>query len=311
MTDEMSQQNMTVADASLQALDTAVDSVVAEHSFRGSNGFAAAQISELDRREMRARMEHPFSYTISDTLNSPDGDRYRSGREDGRSYFTVDDCVRLFEDRYAARFGAWRSACALEQSEARCRMNVLERPAAAYACGDAVPAALFQSRSDVVFANGSAGMAVVNRSKGENALVSFFKKYLEAPTVLMEKHSFRLTSGAIAAVSLVLVFAMLLSLPVVMKILIHKEAGVIAELDKQIRTAEAEVTQLEIALDQKNDRVLLEQLATDEYRMVRLDHSDYSILRLHPEDAVETMEKEKSGGAVPALLKALGLRSDD
>ena len=311
MTAEKMNNALSVTEDSLQRLDETVDGLVTENEFRGGSMLAAAEISALDRRQKQMRLLHPFSYTFTDVLDGPEGHRYRSGREGGQAVFTVDDCVALFEERYAARRGVWGGACAVEKSEAYACMNTAERPAAAYCCGDAVTARSPFGRSAVVFANGSAGMTVKTNNRGENRLVAFFKKYLEAPTVLSAKMPWKRTSEAIAALSLILVFTVLLALPVVMKILIHQEAGVISGLDKQIRTAEAEMSQLEIELNQKNDRVLLERIAVEEYHMVRLDHSNYSILCLNPEDAAETVEKEKSGGAVPALLKALGLRTDD
>lgn len=303
--------DMSLRDTSTAVLDTVVDGVVAENSSRGGFGYAAARISELERRQMRARMENPFSYTIGDVLESPDGYRYRSGNEQGAAFFTVDDFLRLRRDRFAAACGPLKNAYAVELYEKKNSMRTETHPAAAYRTAEAVAADSLRPRSEVFFSNGEANMVVKDSSKSKGRLALLCEKYMKAPQVILTRSAWKLASGAIASICLVVVFAMLLSLPVVMKILIHKEAGVIADLDRNIRTAEAEVKQLEIELDRKNDRATLERLAVEEYGMVRLDRSDYSVMQLNPDDAIETMEKEKQGGAVPTLLKALGLRSDD
>jgi hypothetical protein len=246
-------------------------------------------------------------------------DYYRTGRADGMNVMTVDDVIRLYRDESRRRSDPRAVALAMiEKERADMAVSTVQRPAHPYGVSTAVPTgdrALVRSaegRRETVFTGRRESEMKVEptaRYARDRALMLADKWFGRAKTV-NARGSYRRTSATVAAVSLCIVFMLVLALPISLSVLIHNESAELSALNSRIRTKEAEIEALEIELDRKNDLFRLEDLAVGKYGMVSLDNSAYKVITVHPSDAIENYGGEtENGGAVLALLNALGLRS--
>jgi len=298
---------------SLDCNASSVDSLVMRNSQRGTMANISADLSELQRRLLRTRLENPDSYSIGDVINTTKGYTYLSGIDGAQRYMTVDDFIRLKKDTENARNGRRALVYAIEKCYSEDRMIEQNRPCAAYKPAAVAVPGVLSSREPVFCGKTETEYRVVRAGKGPGLLAKIgkvWKKSTVAPLAVWSGLSSKHISSAIASVSIVVTLCAVLIFPVTMSVLIHKQRNEINELDKQIASAEKTAYQLEIELDEKNDRQMLESLAIDTYGMVKIDSRRFSVMHIE-DNAVETYEKEKSGGAVPALLSALGLRAED
>ncbi|MCQ2427085.1 MAG: hypothetical protein MJ137_01615 [Clostridia bacterium] len=306
---------------------------------RGLEGSYITEASEYERRELRNRLENPGAGRLDDIMRQDFSNRYRTGRADGRAFMTVEDFLHLSADERAfrdSRMGA--PVRNLEREQAARRISTAARPAHPYTLYEVKGVeeqfentdgnkALFFGRRETVYDGGytDAGRragtaAAVAVSGGESEMMvrpvgragflgnlkeQFFRKDLIAETDKRPANS----NGLYAALAIVAVFMLVLALPITLSVMKHSAATAVSRLESQIRDKEAQKIQLGIELEQKNDLFLLESLAVEKYGMVELDKSVYTMIKINPEDSVEHSEDEKSGGVMPALLSALGLRA--
>ena len=117
-------------------------------------------------------------------------------------------------------------------------------------------------------------------------------------------------NGIVAALAIAAVLMFVLAVPVTLSVLKHIEATRLSRLESEIRRREAEIAELSMELEAKNDLFTIEKLAREKYGMVELDKSVYTMIRINPDDAVEQSEEKAGEGFVPALFSALGIRGN-
>jgi len=284
-------------------------------SQRGKIGSLISESTALDRRIAADRLEYPSAFVYSDVMAADSRNRYRTGRDaDGNSFMTLDDLCRLAGDderRAGAGFGgAALRRMSEERSDETVQRNV--RPAHLYTIRDGrtAPNALAMRRETVVCGDRFTRMTLKNVRR-ESAVAKAYDKvagWLGGGQIVRSGISSRQVSGLVAAVSLVLVFAIVLVMPILMSVLIHNEATTVRVLENELAQKEKTAAALETELDAKNDRFMLETLARDKYGMIPVDKSAFRILKIAPSDSVTVSESQRTTGAVPALLSALGIR---
>ncbi len=298
--------------------DNAYNTLDARFAGRGAAGSALTALAEQERRDMRAKLENPGAYAFTDIMENDRDDYYRTGYADGRNIMTVDDVIRLYRDERCRRTDPRAVELAMMEKERADRtVSTEQRPAHPYGVSVAVPASdrsLAQNvsgRRETVFSGRQEREMKVEPTVRytRDRILALTEKWVGKGHTVNAKKSYRKTSSAIAAISLCCVFMLVLALPIALSVLIHNESVEISALNGLIKEKEAEVQALEIELDSKNDLFLIEELAVEKYGMVSLDNSTYKLITVHPADAIEYYSAEKeNGGAVLALLNALGLR---
>lgn len=289
---------------------------------RGAAGAVRNAVAEQQRREMRGRIDDPGAYVYSDIMAADRENVYRSGSFKGEAYMTVKDFARLFEDESNRRLDPRASALAMiEKENADRRIKTEPRPAHAYCVSEARPVGIqvdrkndFDGKKDVVYAGDRRVEMKVGTMPGSlrERVGSLVGKWCGNEFSVTSARSFRRSSATVAAIGICIVFALVLALPISLSVMISNESGHIAEMESTVRSKEAEIEALEVELDQKNNRFLLEDLAVNRFGMVDLDSTNYSVLTVNASDAIEVFGSEKeNGGAVLALLSALGLRNSD
>ena len=288
---------------------------------RGAAGSAISALAEQERRDMRARLENPGAYAFADIMENDRDNYYRTGYADGRSIMTVDDVIRLYRDERCRRTDPRAVELAIMEKERADRaVSTDQRPAHPYGISSAVPSSdtalsrNISGRRETVFSGRREREMKVEPTVryARERIMSLSEKWIGTGHTVNAKKSLRRTSSAIAAVSLCCVFMLVLALPIALSVLIHNESVELSVLNSRIKEKEAEVQALEIELDSKNDLFLLEELAVNKYGMVSLDNSTYKVINIHPSDAIEVYGAEaENGGAVLALLNALGLRRSE
>ena len=298
---------------------TALNGAFAE---RGLAGAVRITLAEQERREIRTRLENPSAYIFEDIMQGGNSSKYRTGNEDGRSFMTVDDLLRLYEDEDIRRRD--RRTCVLSamgSETAGKRMRFDCRPAHAYGISTAYPmesgklsAPAGMNRETVFDGNRETEMAVEpTRGKLIKKVADAVRNLSGNIVTIKEKRTGRKTAATIAAVSLCFVFTLVLALPIALSVMINNESTELGTLKDSLRAKTAEVQSLEIELDRKNDRFILEDLAVNKYGMIELNLSAYKVMTVNAGDSVEVIDEEKkdTGGAVLALLSALGIRKSD
>jgi len=305
---------------------------------RGLDGFYITESSELDRRDLRTRLENPGSSRLEDIMRQDFSNYYRSGRDEGRAYMTVDDFLQLNRDERRFRLDTelGRTIAKLEKEQGSRRISTACRPAHPYSIYEVngindkfekEDNKLFVSggRRETVYDGGfsdrrrdNVAAAVVNCGETEMKLrpvggETFFTRINNAifrrDLVAVSDKRIGNSNGLAAALAIVAVFMLVLALPITLSVMKHSAATTVQRLESEIRKKEAEKTQLEIELEKKNDLFLIESLAKEKYGMVELEKSVFTMIKINPVDSVEHSEDEGSEGIMPALLSALGLRA--
>ncbi len=298
------------------SFDASVEFLGDKYSRRGIFGGLTAEAAALDRRILATRLENPSSFIYEDAMASDYRNRYRTGSADGKPVMTVDDFFRLIRDEARrsekAADASARAAAVISRENTDRRIMREARPACPYSVMEARDVGSAYSagkRRQVIIGGEEREMRVVK--PGSNRKIGIFRladKYLTDDPLVPAKKSYRNASGTIAAISLILVFTLVLILPILMSVMIHNEASAIRTLESELASKKNEAKQLSVELDAKNDVFMLEELAVGKYHMMPLDRSAYNLIRLRPEDTIDLIESPKSEGAVPALLSALGIR---
>ena len=289
---------------------------------RGLTGSVKTAVADQKRAELRSRLENPGAYILDDIMESDRASKYRTGFADGNSYMTVDDLMRLYEDENIRRTD--RRSCVLpliDSERAERSMRFDRRPAHAYGVHTAHPMPggsvkpLKGMKLETVYSgNRSAEMSVECREKGFlKRTVEGVKRLSDNVYTVKEGRNLRRTPAAIAAFSLCFVFILVLALPITLSIMINNESTELGTLQDSLRSKTAEVKSLEIELDERNDRLKLEDLAVNKYGMIELNLSAYKAMTVNAEDKVEVADtgSENTVGAFQALMSALGLRRSE
>ena len=316
----MQNNNMVAASqTACRSYDEAHGVLDTAFSGRGLLGSMISESAALDRSIACARLDYPSAFTFADAMRNDSRNRYRTGVDrDGNAYMTFDDLKRLAVDeerRYARADSAMRALAGVSRELSAAEADDRVRPACPYAICDGYSAGLRAAgrRESVITGRTETEMRLSEpRRKGLiSRLSDMLYNRLGNEAVVGSGFSPRHVSGAVAAVSLILVFALVLAMPILMSVLIHEEATEVRILESELAEKEKVAAQLRTDLDAKNDRFMLEKLAREEYGMIPVDRSAFRILSISPADSVSVVEASRSEGAVPALLSALGLRKGD
>ncbi|MBP5269628.1 MAG: hypothetical protein ILO42_01565 [Clostridia bacterium] len=308
------QSNIAVADAGTVCRSYEEAHGVFEVTFqrRGIVGAAVSEAAALDRSVTASRLEYPRAYLYADMMAADRRDRYRTGLDfEGYRYMTRDDLGRLISDgrRISGKSNpAGRALFAISAERSESETVTAVRPAYPYTVCET--GRMIGRRETVITPRGETETTVSKIGRGSltEKLALSLRELLGEARLVKSGITGRQFSGVVAALSLVLVFAIVLVMPIMMSVLIHDEATVVRELEADLAEKEKTAALLQTELESKNDRFMLERLARDVYGMIPLDRSAFTVMKIAPEDSVTLIEEQKSGGAVPALLSALGIR---
>ena len=319
--------------------DNSYSSLADRFDGRGLSGSCLSEAAEQERREIKTRLENPSAYALGDIMRQDFGNRYRSGSDGTEAYMTVDDFFRLNSDeaerrRRGTRYGSVISELTREQNEKR--ISTAARPAHPYLIYevrgikeevgvDEEDFSEIKGRRETVYDAGR--LAPADRSADGAITVGGGETEMyvrpsgsESPVRRIRRSMFRKdlvvegggkpgkSTGLAAALAIVTVFMFVLALPVTLSVMKHIEATKLSRLESEIRNREAEIVQLGIELEAKNNLFLIEKLAREKYGMVELDKSVYSMIRINPSDAVEHSGEDSGEDIMPALFSALGIR---
>ena len=261
-------------------------------------------------RERKSAAAFPEFFSLTDMMNSPEGNAYRSGNASGTRYMTNDDYNRIILEK--TRIPKYvRSAAAPEK--------IIRRPATVYnvvgSGKTAVSAGLASSVcANVIDENNEYAVARVERPTTDlrGALLSAYSRWFPAHLPKKQDRTYRrrLASSA-SGIAWVIIFALVIVLPITLGVL---KSDALAELNaKQEELYALEMTEDELRAEFESSLDLrqIEHVAMNEIGMIKLNDSTIRVLRLNDIDSIESFTDKKSNSVVPALLSALGIRVGD
>lgn len=88
---------------------------------------------------------------------------------------------------------------------------------------------------------------------------------------------------------------------------IYQTTNNIAQMEKQLRSLQAEAAELELAIEEKNDIRIIEQIATDQLGMVKEDSVQRKYISLSDGERIDIVgeDEETDKGSVGTLLSSL------
>jgi Na+-transporting NADH:ubiquinone oxidoreductase subunit NqrC len=117
----------------------------------------------------------------------------------------------------------------------------------------------------------------------------------------------RFASSA-AGIAWVLIFALVLSLPIVLGVLKSDAVYQLNEKQDELYLLEKTEERLRAEFESGLDLREIESIAVNEIGMIKLNDSTIRVLRLNDFDSIESFSDKKANSVVPALLSALGFR---
>ncbi len=260
---------------------------------------------ELERqieREKKSAAENPASYRLADIMNSASGDNYRSGRDAGNPYMTHDDFMRLIVAE--TKIGSYgKNNTCVQRSECR--------PAAPYHVRQAVKAGADGSYESVINGDQCYSLKLEPSATTFSGFVSgVVDKWFPITTVLKPDRKVRRRMASSAAgIAWVMIFVLVLALPIALGVLKSEAAGELTDMRRELAALEAEEARLSAEFESSIDLREVENIAVNEYGMIKLDQSTIRVLRINGTDSIESFSGSRSNSLVPALLSALGIRS--
>lgn len=277
-------------------------------SERGLALSARRESEAFDRKVAEGSDPSSLGARIGDVLSSSGGVDYRSGRDET---MTNEDALRLFYDVSGrAVIDCRADADSMREAYLRYAESHPVRPASIYSIeevgenGEAAGALIAGE------ANQPAAVMTTMRDERRRYLQGAVSEWLPQDRIGRAR-SVRSFTGATAAISLIVILALTLMLPVILTVLINRTAREISADERELRTLEKTEERLAVELEDKNDLRLIEKIATEEYGMIRMDLGNACMLRLNYADAIECFDPEPRSGdaAFLALLSALGIRA--
>lgn len=299
-----------VSEASYENAYTTLKARYAEQGVVCSARQAAAEVRE---REMKTMQGENAAYRCGQIMEHDYFDRYRSGAAANEAYMTVEDAKKLFSVTTGREAGKVARNCGKVSAD-----ELKVRPAAPYRVletrEEGSDDAGFSGNRELVIDGERRVAAKVEREESVSAvrmrqLAEKAKKWF--PSEDVEKTRGVKTLGSpVAGIALVLVFALVLTIPIMLNVMINNTTSEIGELQKELRALDAEADELRVELEKKNDLRVIEEAAINQYGMIRLDQTTFRYLRLKNTDMIEkcTTEEKSGSAAVLALLSALGIR---
>lgn len=263
---------------------------------------------QLDRERKSAADLSEFS-KLADMMESREGFAYRSGDRGGERYMTNDDYNRIILEKTRIP-----SYC----MDAEASEKITRRPAAVYnvmGCGKAMVGTGFAaSVCENVIDGKDFSVARVERTDTNliGAVIRLLDQWFPAHTSEKQKRAYRRRlAGPAAGIAWVVIFALVLSLPIVLGVLKSDAASVLNAKQKELYALEKTEEELRAEFESSLDLREIESIAMNEIGMIKLNDSTVKLLRLNEIDTIESFSEKKSNSVVPALLSALGIRASD
>ena len=260
-------------------------------------------------RERKSAAEYPEFYKLADIMESREGCFYRSGEVGGIRYMTNDDYNRMIVER--TRIPQYVMSAAAQK-------NVVPRPAAAYnvmGCGKPMVGTSFvASVCENVICGKDYALARVERASTDlsGALLRIFEKWFPAHSIdKASKQQRRSLLSPAAGIAWVLIFALVLSLPITLAVLKSEALSNLNAKQDELYALENKEADLIAEFESSLDLRYIESVAVNEIGMIKLNDSTIKVLKLNDFDSIESFNDKKSNSVVPALLSALGIRSND
>ena len=103
----------------------------------------------------------------------------------------------------------------------------------------------------------------------------------------------------------------MLSLPITLAVLKSEALSNLNAKQDELYTLENKEADLIAEFESSLDLRYIESIAVNEIGMIKLNDSTIKVLKLNDFDSIESFNDKKSNSVVPALLSALGIRSND
>ena len=260
-------------------------------------------------RERKSAAEFPEFFKLADMMESREGYAYRSGDNCGERYMTNEDYNRIILER--TKISQYEMSAAAPE-------RIIPRPAAAYSvvgCGRSMVGTGFASSvcENVIDSDGY-GVARVERADTNliGAIVRLIGQWFPAHTAERQKRVYRrrLASSA-AGIAWVVIFALVLSLPIVLSVLKSEAMSELNAKQDELYALEKTEKELRAEFESSLDLREIESVAMNEIGMIKLNDSTIRLLKLNNIDSIESFSEKKSNSVVPALLSALGIHTGD
>lgn len=259
-------------------------------------------------RERKSASEFPEFYKLADVMESHEGFSYRSGNAQGKHYMTNDDYNRIILDR--TRIPNYVKGGAAPT-------KITRRPAGAYTvvgCGKMMAGTgVIASVCENVIDGEEYNLARVERTYTDfiGAALRLFDRWFPAHSIDKQnrQHRRRLASSA-AGIAWVLIFALVLVLPITLAVLKSDAISKLNAKNEELYALEMAETALRAEFESSLDLRQIEHIAVNEIGMIKLNDSTIKVLRLNEIDTIESFTGKKSNSVVPALLSALGIRTE-
>lgn len=310
---DMNAQKMN-GDYNTESFNRAYRTLRMRYSGRINNGLTNAAVKEQHRNELSSMNEHPAAYRYCEIMEHDRVNLYRTAIYNGKNVMTVEDMKRIYYDETGRRCDhiARGAATGALNSAGQNRTVVPSRPAAPYRVletGDANAESFGGERSVVFSADGKLPANVEKPGHDEKSKLEVIMEKIFPGEKIANVRKRRINSFPAAALALILIFTLVLLIPVTMTVLIHQASVDVNDLNSELRDLQAEADELRVELDTKNDLRLIEDIAVNQYGMIRLERSTSRFLQLNRSDVIESYaESTQNPGVVPALLSALGIR---
>lgn len=310
----MNADTMNMNSYPVESYERAYRTLRAHFGGRINIGLTQAAVTDQRSKEADSMRENPDAYRFGEIMEHDRANLYRTAVYNGRHVMTVEDAKRIYFDETGRRSDTIARVMAASSPERNNRVQpaMPSRPAAPYRVlrtgneneND------FSGETGLIF--GADGKRPATVEKPAPAGQSKFGAALERlfPGERIAKvRGRRINSFPAAALALVLIFALVLLIPVTMTVLIHQASSDVNDLGSELREMQSTADELRVELDRKNDLKVIEDIAINQYGMIRLEQSTSRFLRLNRADAIESYTAgTESSGVVPALLSALGIR---
>lgn len=259
-------------------------------------------------RERKSAAEFSEFYKLADMMDTREGFAYRNGEYNGERYMTNEDYNRIILEK--TRIPQYDMDAVPE--------NVIRRPAAAYnvmSSGKSMAGAgAVASVCNNVIYGEEYGLVRIERATTDlsGALLRIFEKWFPAHCIdkVKGKQRRRLASSA-AGIAWVLIFALVLALPITLAVLKSEAISNLNVKKEELHALERVEADLLAEFESSLDLRYIESVAVNEIGMIKLNDSTIRILKLNDIDSIESFTDKKSNSVVPALLSALGIRSED
>ncbi len=266
---------------------------------------------ELERqieRENKSELDYPNLYRFSDIMDSSSGSKYRSGNDADEPYMTHDDFMRFIVAE--TRIGSYGKS-----SSQNIQTSV--RPAAIYNVRRIVTATagadVDSSYESVLDADGYyvARVESSDTTVGGRAAKVIERWFPNYSVVKPDRKVRRRFASSAAGIAWVMIFALVISLPIFLGVVKSEATSDLNAMKQELSALEQREQELIAEFESSVDLREIENIAVNEYGMIKLNQSTIRVLRLNDLNSIEVFSDSRSDSVVPALLSALGIRTNN